>query len=120
MHLLILPNESIEVPRFTHGACSFSRSTEQFTIEAGKGERIWIQVIYMNLTSSALEILYSGDCKTNPNRLEITDSKCYGVWITKAHSVVRRNFIFVWRGIMEHRWDLKDTVCCFFTWGGLV
>ena len=58
--------------------CFIVRETKEFTWEVDEGERIWIQVIHMNLTTNVSDILHTGECKTNPTRIEIYESKLIG------------------------------------------
>ena len=57
--------------------CDFHhfRSVKEFDWEVDEGERIWIQVIQMDLTVNVSDILHTGECSTNPSRVEIYESK---------------------------------------------
>ena len=54
---------------------SIIRDVEEFTWEVDEGERIWIQVVHMDLTTNVSEILHIGECSTNPSRVEIYESE---------------------------------------------
>ena len=54
---------------------SIIRDVEEFTWEVDEGERIWIQVVHMDLTTNVSEILHTGECSTNPSRVEIYESE---------------------------------------------
>ena len=51
----------------------------EFTIEATEGFQIWLQIVYVNSSLTALDMVRGSECKFQSERLEIYDSEYHQI-----------------------------------------